>query len=77
MAKETSVNLRNWQFYQIFIRQFSPTHDFKGAIENCLMSSPWVPIAFNSFRFIRLESFVVKALSEALIPSGIIMRLTR
>jgi len=54
MAKETSVNLRNWQFYQIFIRQFSPTHDFKGAIEklpyvkslgtDCIQLVPFHPI---------------------------------
>ena len=77
MAKETSVNLRNWQFYQIFIRQFSPTHDFKGAIEklpyvkslgtDCIQLVPFHPIGI----------FRRRAPSEALIPSGIIMRLTR
>ena len=74
MAKETSVNLRNWQS---LFGSFHRPMTLKGQSKSCLMSSPWVPIAFNSFRFIRLESFVVKALSEALIPSGIIMRLTR
>jgi glycosidase len=33
MAKNTSIDLRNLVFYQMFIRQFSPTHDFKGAIK--------------------------------------------
>ncbi|HBP26140.1 MAG TPA: alpha-amylase [Acholeplasmatales bacterium] len=33
MAKNTSIDLRNLVFYQMFIRQFSLTHDFKGAIK--------------------------------------------
>ena len=54
MAKETPVNLRNWQFYQIFIRQFSSPHDFKGAIPklpyvkslgtDCIQLVPFHPI---------------------------------
>ena len=32
MAVNTSIALRNLVFYQIFVRQFSPTHDFKGVI---------------------------------------------
>lgn len=30
MAHNTSINLRNEQFYQVFVRQFSKTHDFTG-----------------------------------------------
>lgn len=30
MAFDTKINYRNLQFYQIFIRQFSHTHDFNG-----------------------------------------------
>lgn len=33
MAIDTSIDLRNLQFYQVFIRQFSSTHDFKGVIK--------------------------------------------
>lgn len=33
MAKNTSINLRNKTIYQIFVRQFSETHDFKGVIK--------------------------------------------
>jgi len=33
MAKNTSIELRNKVIYQIFVRQFSETHDFKGVIK--------------------------------------------
>jgi glycosidase len=32
MANSTSTSLRNLIFYQIFVRQFSPSHDFQGVI---------------------------------------------
>ena len=33
MARNTSIDLRNLNIYQVFVRQFSKTHDFKGVIK--------------------------------------------
>ncbi|HNZ51041.1 MAG TPA: alpha-amylase, partial [Bacilli bacterium] len=33
MAEKTSIALRNLFFYQVFVRQFSETHDFHGLIK--------------------------------------------
>ena len=33
MALNTSIELRNKIFYQVFVRQFSKKHNFQGVIE--------------------------------------------